>query len=84
MILPQFNMHDFCICANSDSEGKGIGIVPQTSRHERLKTLTQQRCGMFTYVSPEQGPLVFAMRNRMLQTSVVCNTLFAGAAVRLM
>ena len=61
MYFVKFNMHDFCICANSATEGKGIGGVPQTFLHKRLSL------GMFTCISSEQEPLTYVLRNRKLQ-----------------
>ena len=78
-------MHDFCICANSIGESK---VLPMYLMHlsKRDKFPSGVHTGSFRQLKPlVEGFFCFFIRkNRKLQPIIsVCNTLFAGAAVKL-
>ena len=80
-------MHDFCICADNAAKGKVLAALLKHPGN------AARRRRMFTCVSSEQEPLVWAkpligetrsytLRNRTLQPLfAVCNTLFAGVVI---
>ena len=80
-------MHDFCICADNTVEGKVSAVL---LKHPGINCFTAinaiilrsdvHKCQFRTGTVSA----FYTLRNRMLQLSfsIVCNTLFAGAAVR--
>jgi len=77
-------MHDFCICADNTVESK-VSTVLLKHPGFNCKCSNALSVRMFTFVSSEQEPLVqwhFEKPYAAATIMAVCNTLFAGAAVR--
>ncbi len=87
-------MHDFCICADNAAKGKGLAALlkylskrgfPRSDVHKG--SIEQIPLAWAASAVRVRETVPNALRNRMLQPSdpwSVCNTLFAGAAVRLL
>lgn len=87
-------MHDFCICADNAVKGKGLTALlkylskrgfPRSDVHKG--SIEQIPLAWAAWAVRVWETVPDALRNRMLQPSdpeTVCNTLFAGAAVRLL
>lgn len=86
MNLTKFNMHDFCICADNAVEGKvsaallkhsgkGSGTLP-------LRRFLRRECSFVSVLYRTGSTLCYEKPYAASAFTAVCNTLFAGAAVR--